>query len=1118
MTTKLDPEIISGFVREVEGYLPKLIGSIEEYRQNPSSLDSLEEAYRMVHCIRGAGSTIGLFALSQIAQYQEDTLEQLLSGHISWTDQISQVLITATERIGEYLEGIRAGHVPDREPVAKLVRAFRRVRHLPESGDEAAIAGILGPEPDKAEPAQQRETAPAGQAFASPPEPSPGPRAVIETLDDVSVDDDLWEAFQEEAGEHFRIIAETLAVLDVNQDEAALQTIRRSAHQLKGASGVIGMKSTSRLNAGMQKVLDRILDGESAYTPDLLPLFQETFEVLIECVGGKGSGVNLAGRAEALFGHYDRILDSRPAAPDGNVPAEADRVDAADDLWDAFHQEAEEHLQIVSDILREMGKGMPNPDQVQAIRRSAHTFKGACGMVGMRLTASVAHRMEDVLDALYEGRLQFSANLTPLLFDTFDILTDAVASRGMRRENQERLGGLFGRYEEALRQARQPIPEAPVRERAKEREEAPRPAMEKAPLPAENEVAPAAARKNAQFVRAPLERVDELVRLVSELVIHRSRFEQYLSAYIHEVGELQLSTERLTRISRKFQSDYEASALQEANRRLAFAASGGGRSLGSSAASDFDALEFDRYTEFHLLSRDLAETTGDVTNAGTRLNELVSDFDGYLNRLGVLTGEVEDRLMRLRMLPLRNVSTRLHRTTRVTAERRNKLVDLVMEGEAVELDKTVLEEMAGPLEHILRNGVDHGIENPEVRRRAGKAERGTIVLRAYYEGTQVVIQVRDDGAGIDANRLRESAIRQGYVSREDAADLSDAELYSLIFLPGFSTASELSEVSGRGVGMDVVKSTVNKMKGTLSITSERGRGTTFTIRLPMTLALTRVVLVRTGIETYAIPLAVVSQVLRIEPEQLERVGRKPVLRIGSKVIPTLHLAEFTGQQIPPDANLTRLKAVVLNIGDQRVALMVDQVLEAREVVVKTLGSMLGRVRGVTGATLMGDGSVVLILNPNDMLQQHAAVPQVRLRTSSGRADVDTFDVLIVDDSPSVRRVLTNLIRNTGWTPHAAKDGLEALEMIHAGVARPDVVLLDIEMPRMDGYELTASLRGMSQHRHTPIVMLTSRAGEKHRKRAFEQGATEYMVKPYQDEELLSVVRRVVNQARGVVRK
>jgi chemosensory pili system protein ChpA (sensor histidine kinase/response regulator) len=280
-----------------------------------------------------------------------------------------------------------------------------------------------------------------------------------------------------------------------------------------------------------------------------------------------------------------------------------------------------------------------------------------------------------------------------------------------------------------------------------------------------------------------------------------------------------------------------------------------------------------------------------------------------------------------------------------------------------------------------------------------------------------------------------------------------------------------------------------------------------------------VVLVRSANETYAIPLAAVSQVLRIEPEQLERVGRKPVLRLGGKVVPTMYLAEFTGQQVPPDANLTRLKAVVLNIGDQRLALMVDMVLEAREVVVKTLGNMLGRVRGVTGATLMGDGSVVLILNPNDMLQQQAASPQVRLRpTPVSRAAADNYQVLIVDDSPSVRRVLTTLVRNTGWTPYAAKDGLEALEMIHASVARPDVVLLDIEMPRMDGYELTASLRAMAQHRHTPVVMLTSRAGEKHRKRAFEVGATEYMVKPYPDEELLSVVRRVVHQARGAVKQ
>lgn len=1225
MIHNVDPEIIGGFVREVESYLPKLGESLDQYRRDQSSVESLEEAYRTVHCIRDAGSTIGLYSLCQMAQYQEDALERVMAGDLPWNDEVANTLVRSAERIGDFLHGIQNGDLEERTLVADLVRSFRRMQGLPETGDAAEIAQCLGePASETAAPAAESydesrgvaveeslglffveepaigdvptevEAADAAEiaepefdvaalaadenvaalaadgnvaalaaegnvdeptdfavadltaesslapesvedpAFALAPEPDfHRPDNAMQTIDDPTVDEDLWGAFQEESAEHFEKLAVALARLEAGPDPESLKTIRRSVHQLKGASGVIGMRTTSKLNAGMQKVLDGILEGERPYNPELLPVFQATFEVVIESVGGRGSGVNLADRANELLAAYDMLLSEPPKAKEAVAPASmathipastVDRVDVGDDLWEAFTQEAEEHLTNIGELLRSMERQSPDQANIQSMRRSVHTYKGACGVVGLRLTSSIAHRMEDLLDALYEGRLSFSSAHTPLLFATYDILTDSVSARGIREENRSKLEPLFAGYEEALTQAAAPATPEELEIRAAQEQPAPVLDLES--------LAAAGSRRGAQFVRAPLEKVDELVRLVSELVIHRSRFEQYLSAYVHEVSELHLSIERLNRVSRRLQSDYEATALQEANRRFSFSIAGsfaGSVSAGrggfvsspafsAGSAEDFDALEFDRYTEFHLLSRDLAETSGDVTNAGSRLNDLISDFDSYLNRLSNLTGEVEDRLMRLRMLPLGHLSSRLHRTVRVTAERRDKSVDLHLEGEAVELDKTVLEEMAGPLDHLLRNAVDHGIEPAAVRAHLGKPEVGSIHLRAFNEGTQVVLQVRDDGKGIDRDRLRESAVRHGYVAPEDANALTESELYSLIFLPGFSTASELSEVSGRGVGLDVVKAAVSKMKGTISVTSEIGKGTTFTIRLPMTLALTRVVLVKTGSETYAIPLAAVSQVLRIEPEQLERVGRKPVLRLGGKVVPTMHLAEVAGQQLPPDANLTRLKAVVLNIGDQRMALMVDQVIEAREVVVKTIGSLLGRVHGVTGATIMGDGSVVLILNPNDMLmQQHAVSPQARLRASQpSKATAETYEVLIVDDSPSVRRVLTNLIRNAGWTPRAAKDGLEALEMIHSGAARPDVLLLDIEMPRMDGYELTATLRNMPRHRQTPIVMLTSRAGEKHRKRAFELGANEYMIKPYQDDALLSVVRRAVNKSRGVV--
>jgi chemosensory pili system protein ChpA (sensor histidine kinase/response regulator) len=1128
MISDMDPVILDSFVREVETYLPLLAQHLEQYRSDPSQTESLEEAHRLMHCIRGAGATIGLLRLSRMAQYPEDTLEQIVFGGESWNDEVFQTLALAVEQIAIYLQAMLSGDLSERPILTELVAGFRRLRGLPPDGDDAEVDSLFQEEPAVEDMACDSEPAEADwiNTMQAPDEPNVtaggDDGGVMQTLDSFQVDDDLWAAFQEEAGEHFQKLATALSTLETVDDLDSLKTVRRSVHQLKGASGVVGMRNTSKVNAAMQKVLDHILDGDWTWSRDYLPVFQLAFEVVLEAIGGQGVGTHLADRARAVQSELDRILaGERPqpaAAPEpvaeaqtqasaASTAAPVDHVDVGDDLWDAFHQEAEEILHQIGEMLRNLERQTPEPALVQALRRAVHTAKGAFGVVGMRFTSSVVHRMEDLLDALYEGRVAYSAAHSPVLFATHDLMVDALANRGLRSEFVPTATAISAQYAEFLRNAGE-TQQAEVVAEPSLTLEALRRSIEPAAASTESDQAQ---QKGTQFVRAPLERIDELVRMVSELVIHRSRFEQYLGSYVREIGDLQLSIDRLNRVSRRLQSDYEAVAMQEASRRMTFSLAGS-RASTNAGGDDWDALEFDRYTEFHMLSRDLAETTGDVTNAGSRLNDLISDFDGYLNRLRVLTGDVEDRLTKLRMLPLRTLSQRFHRTVRVTAERRDKAVDLYIDGETVELDKTLLEEMAGPIDHLLRNSVDHGIENAERRIAAGKPERGSITLRAYHEGNQVVLQLKDDGRGLDPDRLRVTAVESGYVSPEDVPSLTDQELYSLIFMPGFSTAKELSEVSGRGVGLDVVKATVSRLKGTLSVSSERGQGTTFTIRLPLSLSLTRVLLVKSADETFAIPVAAISQILRVEPEQLERVGSKAVLRLAGKIVPTTYLAEVVGQPLPPIASLTRLKAIVLNIGDQRMALMVDTVVEAREAVVKSLGTLMGRVHGVTGATILGDGTVVLILNPNDMLhQKHSVQTQARMRAAAAAARVaeQTVQVLIVDDSPSVRRVLSTLVRNAGWIPHMAKDGLDALELIHSSTARPDVVLLDIEMPRMDGYELTAALRTMSQHRETPIVMLTSRAGEKHRKRAFELGATEYMIKPYQDEELLSTVRRLL---------
>jgi chemosensory pili system protein ChpA (sensor histidine kinase/response regulator) len=443
---------------------------------------------------------------------------------------------------------------------------------------------------------------------------------------------------------------------------------------------------------------------------------------------------------------------------------------------------------------------------------------------------------------------------------------------------------------------------------------------------------------------------------------------------------------------------------------------------------------------------------------------------------------------------------------------------LVIEGERTGLDKTVLEALADPLLHLLRNAVDHGLESPEVRLALGKSANGTVKLRAAHEGNSVVLVLSDDGAGIDHQRVRAAAVRKGLLTSEAADALTDDEATELLFRPGFSTRDEVTELSGRGVGLDVVKTRIEALKGTVSVASEAGRGTAFTVRLPLTLAVVRALLVRAAGQTFALPLEAVEQILRPDEDQIERIGRDPVVRAGGAIYPLVPLARALGVRAADAPSDARPLVVLVKAGGKRVALQVDQLLGGREVVVKSLGRQHKNLFGVSGATLLGDGTVVLILNPAELTRGgRAPVRATREAAPTGTAPArsrDSLRVLLVDDSPSVRRVLTMLFTNAGWQPTAAKDGLEALELLQRGGDLPDVILTDVEMPRMDGYELLATIRAQAALAHLPVAVLTSRSAEKHRRKALDLGASAYVVKPYQDRDLLDVLRQAARAARA----
>ena len=973
-----------------------------------------------------------------------------------------------------------------------------------------------------------------------------------------------------QAYEDMHPIKDVAEMLELSPLLAMTTQVEEMIEAIATASGSITSEQSPLINTAVNSIQqyvesllaedgrDGLLVTDAVHAYRRFMGFPETDDdTAVAAVLGEDEGANVTDTAEmaqSILDEMPALESTLPSPPLQEVPEEtvdessSGQFDMAGELLEGFLLEAIEHLDVVGRLLPGLTEAPDTKDQLQQVRRSIHTLKGAAGVVGFPAVSQLAHRMEDVLDDLYDGEMTLTPPVKELLLATFDALDDFLRDKGAQGDFSSSAQALYRGYDQLVGTGETDGPSDSSDEAA---DPLPAPGVEQAPDPAEN-VIPASAAvgrhdtveivlpkehthpevsetpasgapHSGDVIRVPLERLDGLVRLVSELIISRSAYEQYLSRLIRQVEELGFSIERLQRVSTTIETQYEVSALLGSSKssvRTGSAALDTPRGHERSTLQEFDDLEFDRYSEFHLVSRELTETTADIGALGHEFRDILGDFDAYQTRQSRLTSEMQDKLMQLRMVPFGTLATRLQRAVRVTAGQCAKDVTLTLTGEDVEFDKTMLEEMADPLLHLLRNAVDHGIEPAEFRRELGKDPQGHINLHVFREGTQIVIKIQDDGFGIDPEHVRGVAVRKGFLSESDAAQMSYEQLYPLIFTPGFSTAKEVSEVSGRGVGMDVVSTTVSQLKGHVVLDSTPGQGTTFMIRLPLTLAISRVLIVKVAAELYAIPLLDVTQIVRIEPDQIEQIGEATIIRRDKKVYPLTHLGNMLDLSTQTDGAPQHIPIVIAQAGAQEVAIAVDQLLGGHEVVVKTLGTHLRRVHGVVGSTLMGDGSIVLILDPAELVANtHRAVNRALGQTSGPRRATtgrmsDVYDILIVDDSYSVRRVVSNFIKKAGWNPSLAKDGLEALEIIQSATELPDLILLDVEMPQMDGYELTSTLRAHDAYRDIPIVMLTSRSGSKHRQKAFDVGATEYLVKPYRDETMIQVIHRLVARSRG----
>jgi chemosensory pili system protein ChpA (sensor histidine kinase/response regulator) len=597
-----------------------------------------------------------------------------------------------------------------------------------------------------------------------------------------------------------------------------------------------------------------------------------------------------------------------------------------------------------------------------------------------------------------------------------------------------------------------------------------------------------------EFARIDAELLEDLLNAAGEISIYHSRLSQQVSSVNFHIDELEQTISRLREQLRKLEIETEAQIMHGHQDTL--------------VARDFDPLELDRYSNIQQLSRALAESASDLVSLKELLQSVTAEAESLLVQQSRVTAELQDGLMRTRMVPFERHVPRLTRLVRQAADEVGKRAELAVEGASGELDRQVLDKMLPPLEHMLRNAVVHGLEAPDDRQAEDKPAVGRITIRLRREGSEMVIDVADDGEGLNVDAIRRKAYELDMLQPD--SKVSDEEIMELILTPGFSTASKVTQSAGRGIGMDVVANEIKKLGGSLRISSVTGQGTNFTVRLPFTLAITQALIIRTGDEVYALPLPSVEGVARIPRRELEGLlsQSEPSYEYGEQTYKFRHLGMYLGgqaAQLPEDEAF--VPVILVKAGEYSAALLTDEMLASREIVVKSVGPQLTSIRGISGATILGDGRIVLILDIAALIRTGA--PVVELKNVVPTPVDDRPLALVVDDSITVRRVTERVLHRSGMRVVTAKDGLDAISVLQDH--KPDIILLDIEMPRMDGYEFALHVRSDDRVSDVPIIMITSRVGDKHRARAIELGVNDYLGKPYQDSQLLDAIQRLLEE-------
>ncbi|WP_323750486.1 Hpt domain-containing protein [Marinobacter sp.] len=1070
----LDPELLGIFLEEAYDLINSTGSALHNWSENSTDRSIATELQRDVHTLKGGARMAGVGAIGDLTHVLEDLFEKVAEGKLEASSSMTELLFACHDRLAQMVE-----QVATQQPCPPAKQLEEQVKAIIQGDGASDTSGV------SAEPESEVVPEEAGiehDVFDAEPESD---------LPDDSRAEDILSIFLDEGLEIHDSIAEDLEYWREQPNElAAVLSLRQELHTLKGGARLSDLDAIADLAEAWSELLDDALAGSTPADTALAmsDRAQASFRTMLDAI-------EAGERPVVDFSLIDTMSQTGAETPSPVSETESHSEETPDpEVLEIFLEEASEIMDQLEQLLADWHKEPDNHHFNQEAQRAMHTLKGGARLSQLSGLGDKAHTFETLLIDL-GGNAPTEAQWQEISRQHDDIIAAVAAVRAHYEQD-----AASHEPEQTEPQAQRPD-EEPAPQSAEAVQPEPKPVARK-PSRARNNKAVEAQRAAQETIRVSAPLLDDLVNLAGETSITRGRLEQQSSDFSHTLDEMAATIERLREQLRRMDIETETQILFRAEQEH-----------GADYGEDFDPLEMDRYSSIQQLSRALTESSSDLTDLRETLADRVRDTETLLVQQSRINTELQEGLMKTRMIPFASTVPRLRRIVRQISGELGKKVEFDVRNAEGEMDRSILERMIAPLEHMLRNALDHGIETPQERRQAGKPETGEVVLSLTREGGDVVLRMIDDGKGIPAEVIREKAIRQGLMHANEA--LSEREILQFILQPGFSTAHTVTQISGRGVGMDVVASQIKQLGGSLDIDSSVGRGSTFTVRLPFTVSVNRALMVATGEDFYAIPLNTIEGIVRVSTYELEEyykpdaplyeyAGQQYRLQYLGNLLNSDHHPKLQGQALP-------LPVILVRGAEQPLALQVDHLMGSREIVVKSLGPQFSTVRGVSGATILGDGNVVVILDlpamiRSDVLSDRQRIANLAKERTASRFEEQVTTVMVVDDSVTVRKVTSRLLERNGMEVITAKDGLDAVAQLQDH--RPDVILLDIEMPRMDGFEVASFVRHDDTLKDTPICMITSRTGEKHRERALAIGVNEYLGKPFQETVLLETIKRL----------